>query len=150
MTKTTLIIAVLAAALGQQKAIGVSDVSDKPKTRSTHFEGRCDYRREAANVGPDTGFAECNSVTIIRDGTNSVIDFRRTIAGSEFRYEGALSGDTMTIRRLRIRGRAPRNATGECTIFHRNDRISTVTCVAKVGWKTFAANFVTSRLNPND
>lgn len=115
---------------------------------TTRLDGRCDYRREAENVGPDTGFALCNSVTITRAGAHSAIDYRRALGGSEFRYEGAISGNTMQIARLTIREREPQEASGKCTIYYNRGRISTVTCIAKVGWKTFAANFVVSQINP--
>jgi hypothetical protein len=140
--KAALTIAALAAATGA--------AADRPEASTVHLEGRCDYRPAAANVGPDTGFAACDSVTIVRDGANSAIDFEGAIPSAAFRYEGVLSGDTMIIHRLRIGDRAPQDATGKCTVFHRDDRISTVTCVAKAGRKTFAANFVTSRIDPDE
>ena len=142
--------ALLLAALAVAAPIGASAAGDASAPRTIELQGRCDYRRAAESVGPDTGFAVCNSVTvtITGNGDNSAIDFRRSLGGSEFRYEGALSGNTMRIAQLRIRGREALDARGECTIFRRGEKISTVTCVAKSGWKTFAANFVTSRINP--
>lgn len=146
-TKPALIIAVAAACAAATGAPSLAQGSSGDVV-TTELDGRCDYRRAAAKVGPGTGFAPCNSVVITRSGSNSVIDYRRSLGGSEFRYEGTLSGNTMTIARLIIQDREPMTASGECTIFHKGQQISTVTCVAKAGWKTFAANFVTSRINP--
>lgn len=117
-------------------------------TATTELDGRCDYRRQASKVGPGTGFARCTSLVITRSGSRGAIDYRRSLGGSEFRYEGSFAGNTMTIERLIIQGREAQAASGKCTLFHRGQQISTVTCVAKVGWKTFAGNFVTSRINP--
>ncbi|WP_346034154.1 hypothetical protein [Erythrobacter westpacificensis] len=140
--------ALLIVALAVAGPISASAAGEAVAPRTIELQGRCDYRSAAESVGPDTGFAVCNSVAITRNGDSSAIDFRRSLGGSEFRYEGALSGDSMTIARLRIKGRVAQDADGECTIFRRGEKISTVTCVARSGWKTFAANFVASRINP--
>lgn len=141
------ILAAFSVAMASQASLaGGGD--ERAGSQSVTLKGQCEYRRGAEQVGPGTGFAACRSVVITRNGSDSVIDFRRSLGGSEFRYEGTLSGDTMTIESLQIRGRAAQAASGECTIFHRGDGISTVTCIAKVGWKTYAANFVPSRINP--
>ncbi|MET1756480.1 hypothetical protein ABVV53_13635 [Novosphingobium sp. RD2P27] len=100
------------------------------------------------NALPGTGFAVCRTVRIEQNGADSVIDFKNSLGGSEFRYEGTWTGNGMSIARLSIRSRAAKNATGDCTIFRAAGKISTVTCVAKVDWKTFAANFEASRINP--
>lgn len=127
-------------------ALPVAERTDKPDVLD--LKGRCDYRREVLkNLLPITGVAQCNSVRIKRNGGASVMDFRQTLGGSEFRYEGTWTGDGMTISRLAIAGRAPSQATGDCTVYRNGGQISTVTCIAKVGPKAFAANFVTSRIN---
>ena len=113
------------------------------------LRGRCDYRPEVREgASPGTGFALCSSIRIQQNGSDSVIDFRQSLGGSEFRYEGTWTGDGMAIAQLSIKGRPPKDANGDCTIFRNAGKISAVTCVAKIDWKTFAANFVASRINP--
>ncbi len=127
-------------------ALRATERADEPDVLD--LKGRCDYRREVLkNLLPITGVAQCNSVRIERNGGASVMDFRQTLGGSEFRYEGTWTGDGMTISRLAIAGRAPSEATGDCTVYRNGGQISTVTCIAKIGPKAFAANFVTSRIN---
>lgn len=113
------------------------------------LQGQCDYREQVRESAlPGTGFALCNAVRIEENSTASAIDFRNSLGGSEFRYEGTWSGDGMTISRLSFKGRTPKDASGNCRIFRNAGNISTVTCIAKIDGNSFAANFVASRINP--
>ena len=113
------------------------------------LQGQCDYREQVRESAlPGTGFALCNAVRIEQNNTASAIDFRNSLGGSEFRYEGTWSGDGMTISRLSFKGRAPKDARGNCRIFRNAGNISTVTCIAKIDGNSFAANLVASRINP--
>jgi hypothetical protein len=129
-TKPALMIAFAAACVAATGAPSLAQGGSGDAV-TTELDGRCDYRRAAAKVGSGTGFAPCNSVVITRSGSNSVIDYRRSLGGSEFRYAGTLSGNTMTIARLTIQNREPMAASGECTIFHKGQQISTVTCAPR-------------------
>jgi len=132
------------ASIGATAAIGAAD-----EGTTIELRGQCDYRDDVVEKAlPGTGFAPCRSVRIERSGGASVIDFRNSLGGSEFRYDGPWTGDGMTIARLSFNGRAPKDASGDCRIYRNGGTISTVTCVAKIDWKTFAANFVASRINP--
>ena len=132
------------ASMGATAAIGAAD-----QDTIIELRGRCDYRDDVIKKAlPGTGFAPCRSVRIEQNGAASVIDFRNSLGGSEFRYEGTWTGDGMAITRLSFNGRAPQDASGDCRIYRNAGDISTVSCVAKIDWKTFAANFVASRVNP--
>ncbi|MFN3820481.1 hypothetical protein [Blastomonas sp.] len=146
MSASFVLMPVIGSVLASVAAMASTQATDEPSV--TDLRGRCDYRPEVLkSILPDTGLALCNSVRIERNADASVIDFRQTLGGSQFRYEGTWTGDGMAINRLAIRGRAPKPATGDCTVYRNAGQISTITCIAKAERKAFAANFVASRVN---
>mgnify|MGYP001347674817 CR=1 FL=1 len=63
------------------------------------------------------------------------------------RFSGTLAGDRMTVSRVILRDGRALAASGTCQISYHNDgRISTISCLAKAGSRSVAANFVPSRL----
>ena len=118
------------------------------RSRSLELEGRCEYGRKVeAYIDGRNGFAQCDTLTITQDGDRAVFDFGRSWLGSTARYEVAAPGDvlaseTTAITRVEVRNRPSEPATGTCTIYRRDEQISTVTCVATARQLAFAANFV--------
>lgn len=140
-TAATVHLAV-AAALSPTPALA----EDAAEPGTIRLQGRCDYRPEIAPyVDERNGFAVCDTVVLTQGGEGAAVEFLRESFGSSVRYEGAWSGDTMTIARVQPRDRPLEPAQGYCRVFYRDGAISTVTCVANTRQLAFAANFVTRR-----
>ena len=132
-------IATLLAVLASQ---AVPDVAPAV----TRLVGRCAYSDAVARFRQEALLAVCDALVIA--GTDDVVtfDFGQRDWGSMLRFTGAMSGQRLTINRLQSRAGGWVAATGSCEIFHHGEKISTVSCLAKAGSKTYAANFVPSRL----
>jgi hypothetical protein len=123
---------------------GAANASEAP--RSVEMAGRCAYPPAAAKYRFDTAFALCDALTIESRGASAVFDFRQKSWGSSVRFSGAMTGSRMTVRRVAFRSGDWAEATGTCEVFYRSGTRSVVTCFAKAGARSYAANFVVSRL----
>lgn len=109
--------------------------------------GRCEYPDRVAQYRAETTLILCDYATIERGSTTATLDFQQRSWGSMARFSGTLAGDRMTVSRVVLRDGRALAASGTCQIFYRNDgRISTISCLAKAGSRSVAANFVPSRL----
>lgn len=116
----------------------------------TVLEGSCEYGGTAVlgNRPWNAGLAVCRTVRIEQHASGAgSIAYVRALGRVEIRYEGRFDGRKMAIERLRIGDDESLNATGECTIYYSDERISTVTCIGQVGSNTYAGNFRASRVN---
>lgn len=106
------------------------------------LKGRCNYPEAmgAPKLGESRFF--CDSVT----QAERVVRFSRASSGKTVEFAGDAAGDRMTIRRISLRPGVATAATGYCRTFHRNADISAVSCVARVGWRTYVANFIPSAI----
>ncbi|MDE8653768.1 hypothetical protein [Novosphingobium album (ex Liu et al. 2023)] len=110
------------------------------------LNGRCEYSAEVQEHRDGTVLALCDTLEIVRDGNTGTLDFRQRSWGSTIRFQGEMAGDRMIVRSVRPRAGETAPATGTCEVFHANDRISVVACLARAGTRSYAANFVVSRL----
>lgn len=111
------------------------------------IEGRCQYPEQVAKFRNETSLILCDTVKIERGATGATLDFTRRSWGSMALFTGAMPGDTMTVSQVTFRDGRTIPATGSCRIFHRKDAsLSVISCLAKAGSRSIAANFVPSRL----
>ncbi|WP_156495370.1 hypothetical protein [Croceicoccus estronivorus] len=110
------------------------------------LDGRCQYPEAVARYRYETTLVLCDSLAIGSEGDETVLDFSRQSWGSMIRISGRMSGARMTIDHIYFRERPAVEATGTCEIFYRGGKVSLVSCLAKAGSRTYATNFVVSRL----
>lgn len=110
------------------------------------LNGQCRYPDAIAQFQREAVLALCDSVTIDTEAEATTFDFRRGNTGSMRRFTGALSGQRMAVAQVWLRSGGLIDATGTCEIFPNAGKVSVVSCLARAGTKTFAANFVASRL----
>ncbi|MEM1133379.1 MAG: hypothetical protein AAGH53_10605 [Pseudomonadota bacterium] len=127
--------------------IVVISISAQTGPQVTTLQGQCEYGSRYAPLMRQGGnaFAICTSVTIVRSGAQSQIIFQDSNRDIRVSYEGALSGNKMTVRHFRVSSNPLEKAEGSCEIYWSNRSISTVACVARAGPTTHAANFVPRR-----
>lgn len=114
--------------------------------RQTVIDGRCQYPQTVTEYRQETTLILCDTVEIDRSRTIATLDFTQRSWGSMARFAGDMPGDTMTISRITLRDGRTRAATGTCKMFPRADgSVSVISCLAKAGGRSVAANFVPSR-----
>lgn len=115
--------------------------------QNTVIEGRCHYSDRVARYRNETALILCDTVTVSRSTSTATLDFTQESWGSMAQFTGDMRGDKMTISQVILRDDRPVAATGTCEIFHRSDgKISVISCLAKAGSRSMAANFEPSRL----
>jgi len=128
-------------------ALGVSAPVRADHEQKTVIEGRCQYPARVAKYRNETTLILCDTVTISRSTAGATLDFSQRSWGSMARFTGAMGGDKMTISHVTLRDGRRIAAAGMCEIFHRNDgKVSVISCLAKAGPRSVAANFKPSRL----
>jgi hypothetical protein len=128
-------------------ALGVSAPVRADDEQKSVIEGRCQYSEQVARYRNETALILCDTVRISRSTTSATLDFSQRSWGSMAQFTGDMRGDKMTISHVILRDRRPVAATGTCEIFHRNDgKLSVISCLAKAGSKSIAANFEPSGL----
>jgi hypothetical protein len=132
------------AALAMLAPVAAAAEADPgPDRWPIELHGRCEYApRVAAYAGAGNGFALCDRLVLSGDGEQGAFDFRQENVGSIARYTGALTGETLTVRQIDLRGQPAKDARGSCTIYRFEGRITKVDCVATVRHLTYAASFV--------
>jgi len=111
------------------------------------LEGRCIYPPEVAEKRDGAVLALCDRLTLEIGQEGADFDFAQASWGSMLRFSGERSGErAFAVRRLRSRNGEWRDANGTCELFYRDDTVSTVACYAVARGRTYAANFVVSRL----
>lgn len=119
----------------------------RAEEQRTSISGRCQYSDKVAQHRHETALILCDTVGISRAGGAATLDFSRQSWGSMARFEGDMPGDIMTVSQVTLRDGSSRQATGTCRIFHREDgELSVISCLAQMGARSVAANFVPSRL----
>ncbi|MCJ2185435.1 hypothetical protein [Novosphingobium beihaiensis] len=113
-----------------------------------HLQGRCAYNAVVRAQRGDTVLVTCDTVDIdLSADAGSVVYSRRSWDVTMLRVEGEWEGDSMTVRHMVLRNGTSDDAKGMCRIFRREGRVSVVSCLAKMGTRSYAANFETSRIN---
>jgi hypothetical protein len=130
-------IAIFVAALASQAGVDAGPAG---------LRGRCQYSEAVARFREQTMLVLCDALAIQDEGASTTFDFSQRGLGSTIRFAGERSGARMTVTHLSVRDRGPVAATGSCEIFRRGEEVSVVTCLARIGSRTFAANFVPSHL----
>lgn len=122
--------------------LSAAPVSSDANPPAFILSGRCTY---PASLGP-AQVAEirilCDSVAVRSDGADTVIAFSRKFSERWIRFSGEMSGPRMTVRRVHPSWDRSAPARGACTIFHKDDRVSAVSCVAQAGGRSFVANLL--------
>lgn len=115
--------------------------------QKTVIDGRCQYPDQVARYRNETVLILCDTVKIGRDANTATLDFTQRSWGSMAQFTGDMAGNRMTVSRITLRDGQSIAATGTCEIFHGNDgRLSVISCLAKAGSRSIAANFVPSRV----
>jgi hypothetical protein len=129
-------------AAGAASVLSATPVSSDANPPPFILSGRCTYPISlgAAQVG-ETRIL-CDSVAVRSDGADTIIEFSRKFSDRWIRFSGEMSGSRMTVRRVYPSWDRPAPARGACTIFHKDDRVSAVSCVAQVGGRSFVANLL--------
>lgn len=112
----------------------------------TAIAGRCDYSDRVTRERRDTILILCDTATLRRDGAHASLDFAQRSWGSMARFDGDIAGDRMTVARVTLRDGTARAATGACALFRSAGKLSAITCLARIGARSVAANFVPTRL----
>lgn len=113
----------------------------------TVMNGRCQYSDEVARHRDETTLVLCDTVTIGSDDSTVSLDFGRRSWGSAARFTGDVTGSRMQVSQIAVRNDRAVPATGVCEIFRRNDgKVSYISCLAKAGSRSIAANFVPSHV----
>lgn len=115
-------------------------------TAARVISGRCEYLERVARHRRETVLALCDTVSISRRGEQATFNFSRRSWGSVIQFTGDMSDDRMTVRRVSFRDGGSIAATGTCEIFSTNGELSIVSCLARNGTRSWAANFTRSRI----
>lgn len=115
-------------------------------TGTINLRGQCQYSDAVTRFRDETSLVLCNTLAIDRRGEVATFDFGQRSWGSMIRFSGEMSGRRLTVRNLRLRTGISVPATGTCEIFYKGENVSVVSCFAKAGPKSYATNFVPSRL----
>lgn len=111
------------------------------------LSGRCQYPERAAQYRNETALILCDTASIERGSATATLDFSQRNWGSMAQFSGAMAGDRMTVSRVALRNGRSLAASGTCQIFYRDGGdISAISCLAKAGSRSIAANFAPSRL----
>jgi len=110
------------------------------------LDGRCEYPERVARYRHETTLVLCDRLTIGNEGETATLDFGQRSWGSMLRVSGRMSGRRMAVDHVTLRSGESIAAEGTCEIFYSGARISVVSCLAKAGTKSWATNFVPSRL----
>ncbi len=108
------------------------------------FEGHCQYPPALAERAAGTALITCTRLTVDDGG----IAFGLRGWETEVRFEGAFDGERLTVERIVTRHRGAEDARGLCQLYYANEDLSTVACTAVAGPRSYAANFIVSRINP--
>ena len=129
----------LPALAGLFLAVSTTAWDDDGGKGSVELRGACEYGAEAQRLADGSNvFLFCDAATIEQDGVLSFFDN----GDRRVRYMGDFDGSKMAIRELQLRDQPVKSARGTCTIYRREGRISTITCVGVVRNITYATNFV--------
>lgn len=110
------------------------------------LDGRCDYSPEVARHGDTTTLIVCDTFAIRRDGASEAFVFGRRDYGPAARFVGVPSAEGIIVSALVLKDGEQRAATGTCRRYARSDgSLSAMGCLAKMGQRWVAANFVPSR-----
>jgi len=113
----------------------------------TSIDGRCQYPEKVVKNRNETVLILCDTVEIDRGSASATLDFAQRSWGSMARFTGSMSSDTMAISQVTLRDGRRLSATGTCRMHRRKDgELAVISCLAKAGARTFAANFVPSRV----
>ncbi|WP_439469267.1 hypothetical protein [Blastomonas fulva] len=116
-------------------------------SRKTSIDGRCQYPEKVVKNRNETVLILCDMVEIDQGSARATLDFAQRSCGSMARFTGSMSSDTMAISQVTLRDGRRLSATGTCRMHRRKDgELAVISCLAKAGARTFAANFVPSRV----
>jgi hypothetical protein len=115
-------------------------------TDTVELEGRCEYPESVRQYQHETVLAICSHLTISREGDDTVFTFGPRSLGPTMIFAGRMNGNRMEVRQLTLRDGDTKAAEGTCEIFYTSGEVSVVSCLAKAGTLTYAANFIKSRL----
>jgi hypothetical protein len=115
-------------------------------TDTVELEGRCEYPESVRQYQHETVLAICSHLTISREGDDTVFTFGPRSLGPTMKFAGRMSGNRMEVRQVTLRDGETNAAEGTCEIFYTNGEVSVVACLAHSGARSWAANFIKSRL----
>lgn len=113
---------------------------------ATVLSGRCQYPDRVARFRQETSLILCDTVSISQEGDSATLDFSQRSWGSMMRFAGDMRDNRMTISRVFFRDGSSTAASGTCETFHSNGELSAVACLARTGTRSWAANFIRSRV----
>ena len=113
---------------------------------SLNLGGRCEYSPQIQAYRDQAVLALCDSLSIERGTNQATISFNQRSWGRQMQFGGSMSGNRVTVRELTLPSGKKMSAEGSCEIFHANDRISVVSCLALAKGMTYAGNFRPSPL----
>ena len=115
--------------------------------RKAVISGRCQYSDRVAQYPNETALILCDTVSIDRGSATATLNFSQRSWGSTAQFSGGMSGKRMTVSRVALRDDGAVAATGTCEIFYREEgHISAISCLAKAGSRSIAANFAPTLL----
>lgn len=109
------------------------------------MDGRCVYSDAVLKHRDDTTLALCDALEIHRDGPVADLEFRQKSWGRMMRFSGKMEAHRLTVTSLTLRNGDTLDAEGSCEIFHVNERISNVSCLATARSRAYAASFKPSQ-----
>lgn len=107
------------------------------------IDGQCLYPEAVQERAQGTMLVTCSEV-VVEEG---VIAFGLRGWETQVRFEGAFNGDRLTVHQVVTRhGDRVEEARGLCQLYYSNDELSTIACTAVAGSRSYAANFIVSRI----
>lgn len=108
------------------------------------LKGACRYPRELGTPRRSEHRIKCSTVVLSagRNDMDVLVQFTGGGSTSPVGIAGEVEGDTLTIKRLYLApGKVTPATGGHCRIFYRDDEISGISCVGRLGSSSYVANF---------
>ena len=112
------------------------------------LRGRCQYSEAVQEHASDTVLITCDHLAIANKGGGLEITFGQRSFSDMAVFSGFDADGLIEIDRLTLRNGSTYEAEGTCEIIYGDNNIDTVACLVRARGTFYAANFVTSRIDP--
>lgn len=112
------------------------------------LRGSCQYDPAVQERASDTVLIPCDLLSVTDAGGTIEIRFGQRSFSDIAVFSGFDADGLIEIDRLTLHNGSTYDAEGTCEIIRGDTRIDTVACLVRARGTFYAANFVTSRINP--
>lgn len=117
-----------------------------PTLPAGEYRGQCLYPEAVRERAAGDELVTCNEASVDSGG----VTFGQRSWGMRMRFAGTFEGDRLTVESVTFRNGTSHHARGLCQLFYVDQEVSTIACTAVARGRSYAANFVVSRINPAD